>query len=47
MPTVIATQDVRGTAHWLSSPKRAEILATVRVTNIRTFAIPRTATVSR
>ena len=25
MPTVIATHDVKDTAHWLASPKRAEI----------------------
>lgn len=40
MPTVIATHDVKDTAHWLASPKRAEIFATIGVTNIRTFVHP-------
>ena len=40
MPTVIATHDVKDTAHWLSSPKRAEIFATIGVTDIRTFVNP-------
>ena len=40
MPTVIATHDVKDTAHWLASPKRAEIFATIGVTNIRTFVNP-------
>jgi hypothetical protein len=40
MPTVIATHEVEDTAHWLSSPKRAEIFATVGVTSIRTFVNP-------
>jgi hypothetical protein len=41
MPTVIATHDVKDTAHWLASPKRAEIFGTIGVTNIRTFVNPR------
>ena len=40
MPTVIATHDVKDTAHWLASPRRAEIFATIGVTNIRTFVNP-------
>jgi precorrin-6x reductase len=40
MPTVIATHDVKDTAHWLASPKRAEIFTTIGVTNIRTFVNP-------
>ena len=40
MPTVIATHEVKDTAHWLSSPKRAEVFATIGVTNIRTFVNP-------
>jgi len=40
MPTVIATHDVKDTAHWLSSPKRAEVFAMIGVTNIRTFVNP-------
>ena len=40
MPTVIATHEVKDTAHWLSSPKREEIFSTIGVTNIRTFVNP-------
>ena len=40
MPTVIVTHDVKDTAHWLASPKRAEIFATIGVTTIRTFVNP-------
>ena len=40
MPTVMATHEVKDTAHWLASPKRAEIFATIGVTNIRTFVNP-------
>jgi hypothetical protein len=40
MPTVIATHDVRDTAHWLSSPKRAETFGTIGVTTIQTFVNP-------
>jgi len=40
MPTVIATHDVKDTAHWLASPRRDEIFATIGVTNIRTFVNP-------
>jgi hypothetical protein len=40
MPTVIATHEVKDTAHWLASPKRAEVFATIGVTNIRTFVNP-------
>ena len=41
MPTVIATHDVKDTAHWLSSPKREEVFGPIGVTNIRTFVNPR------
>ena len=41
MPTVIATHDVKDTAHWLSSPKRGEVFGPIGVTNIRTFVNPR------
>lgn len=44
MPTVIATHQVKDTAHWLASPKRAEIFATIGVTNIRTFVNPQDRT---
>ena len=40
MPTVIATHDVKDTAHWLSSPKREEVFGPIGVTNIRTFVNP-------
>jgi len=40
MPTVVATHDVKDTAHWLSSPKREEIFSPIGVTNIRTFVNP-------
>jgi hypothetical protein len=44
MPTVIATHDVRDTAHWLSSPKREEVFGPIGVTNIRTFVNPENRT---
>ena len=38
MPTVIAYHELRKeTAHWLSSPKREEVLPALGVSNIRTF----------
>ena len=40
MPKLIATHEVDDVAHWLASPKRAEIFATIGVTNIRTFVNP-------
>ena len=40
MPTVIATHEVKDTAHWLASPKRAEVMAQLGITNIRTFVDP-------
>ena len=40
MPAVIAHHEVKDTAQWLASPKRAEAMATVGVTNIRTFVDP-------
>jgi len=40
MPTILAHHDVKDTAHWLASPKRAEAMATIGVTNIRTFVDP-------
>ncbi len=44
MPTVIATHEVKDTEHWLASPKRDEIFATIGVTNIRTFVNPQNRT---
>ena len=39
MPKLIATHEVDDVAHWLSSPKREEVFASV-ATNIRTFVHP-------
>ena len=44
MPTVIAHHDVKDTDHWLKSPKRAEIMAPVGVSNLRTFVDPQNPT---
>lgn len=44
MPTVIAHHEVKDTAHWLASPKRAEVMATIGITNIRTFVDPQNPT---
>ena len=40
MPTIMAHHDVKDSAHWLASPKRAEVMAPLGVTNIRTFVDP-------
>ena len=40
MPTVVATHAVKDVDHWLSSPKRAELLGPLGVTNIRTLVDP-------
>jgi hypothetical protein len=37
MPTVIAYHEVKDTEHWLSSPKREEVLPPLGASNIRTF----------
>jgi hypothetical protein len=37
MPTVIAHHEVKDTSHWLSSPKREEVLGPLGASNIRTF----------
>lgn len=39
MPKLIVTHEVDDVAHWLASPKRAEVLGSV-ATNIRTFVDP-------
>jgi len=39
MPKLIATHEVDDVAHWLASPKREEVFASV-ATNIRTFVHP-------
>ena len=40
MPTVMGYHDVKGTEHWLASPKREEFFGPLGVTNIRTFVDP-------
>jgi hypothetical protein len=37
MPTVIAHHEVKDTKHWLSSPRREEVLGRLGASNIRTF----------
>ncbi len=44
MPTVIAHHNVKDTAHWLASPKRAEVMGPLGITNIRTFVDPQNPT---
>lgn len=44
MPTIIVTHDVTDTDHWLSSPKREEVLPSLGASNIRTFVNPRDRT---
>lgn len=44
MPTIIVTHDVTDTDHWLSSPKREEVLPSVGASNIRTFVSPQDRT---
>ena len=39
MPKMIATHEVDDVAHWLASPKREEVFASV-ATDIRTFVDP-------
>lgn len=39
MPKIVATHEVDDVAHWLASPKREEVLASV-ATNITTFVDP-------
>ena len=39
MPKLIATHEVDDVAHWLKSPKRAEVFGSA-VSNIRTFVDP-------
>lgn len=40
MPTVLVTHEVEDVDHWLTSPKRAELLGKYDVTQIRTFTDP-------
>ena len=37
---MIAYHDVKDVAFWLASPKRAEAMATIGVTGLRTFVCP-------
>ncbi len=41
MPRLVATHEVDDVAHWLASPKREEVFASV-ATNIRTYVSPST-----
>lgn len=40
MPTIVVHHKVTDHAHWLSSPRRAELFAGIGITNIRTFVNP-------
>jgi hypothetical protein len=44
MPTVMAYHQVKDKDHWLASPKRAEAMGPLGVTNIRTFVDPQDPT---
>jgi hypothetical protein len=44
VPTIIVTHDVTDTDHWLSSPKREELLPSLGASNIRTFVNPQDRT---
>ena len=40
MPTIIVTHEVTDTDHWLSSPRREQLLPSLGASNIRTFVDP-------
>ena len=40
MPTLIVHHDVKDVEHWLSSPKREELMGPLGITNIRKFVDP-------
>jgi len=44
MPTIIVTHEVTDTDHWLSSPKRQELLPALGASNLRTFVNPQDRT---
>ena len=44
VPTIIITHDVTDTDHWLSSPKREELLPSLGASNLRTFVNPQDRT---
>ena len=39
MPKLVATHEVDDVAHWLASPKRAEVFAGI-ATNLTTYVLP-------
>ena len=39
MPKLVATHEVDDVAHWLASPKRAEVFAGI-ATNLQTYVLP-------
>jgi hypothetical protein len=43
---VIVYHDVKDVEHWLSSPKREELMAPLGITNIRKFVDPENPTAS-
>jgi hypothetical protein len=40
VPTVIVLSDVKDVEHWLTSPKREELMGPLGITNIRKFVDP-------
>jgi hypothetical protein len=44
MRTIMAHHDVKDKDHWLASPKRAELMGPLGVSNIRTFVDPQNPT---
>jgi hypothetical protein len=44
VPTIIITHDVTDTDHWLSSPKREELLPSLGASNLQTFVNPQDRT---
>ena len=44
MPTIIITHEVTDTDHWLSSPRREELLPSLGASNLRTFVNPQDRT---
>ena len=44
MATIMAHHSVKDKDHWLASPKRAEVMGPLGVSNIRTFVDPQNPT---
>jgi hypothetical protein len=44
MATIIVTHEVTDTEHWLSSPRREQVLPSLGASNIRTFVNPQDRT---